>query len=229
MPRLSGIQTMNGGTVILDLSKDERLKISRAMARALAEMHTLTFECVKNQKDINVFAPPNGVQKHSAEYAERIIARRLDGIENLIGIKESDVKYIKEIAEKSRNAFNVPFEPCFLMGDFKEDNVLFSNDNGEWKVCAVFDFAMSHFGDNEKDISRLYAMYTDEDVDLTKEFIRTYLKLNNPRDGFFERLKFYSLDERIGIWYWAKNAGITWWDKDMTLAEWLELYLNVEF
>ena len=228
MPRMSGIQTMNGGTLILDLSKDERLKIARAMAETLAEMHKLKYEPEYYPNGINAF-PFAFEYKSSEAYAEFIIGRISNEIEDLIEIRSGDVKYINEIIMKNKDALLVPFEPCFLMDDFKEDNVLFSNDNGEWKVCAVFDFAMSHFGDCERDLSRIYAMYADEDVDLAREFINTYIKLNPPREKFFERLKIYSLEERKGIWWWAKTQNRAWWDKNMSLTEWLEPYLNVDF
>jgi aminoglycoside phosphotransferase (APT) family kinase protein len=223
MPRLSGIQIANGGTIIIDLSKDERLKIARAMAETLAEMHKFKYE------PENRF-PFNYEYKSNEEYADWIIGRIMNELEDLIDIKSGDVKFITEIVEKNKDALLVPFEPCFLMGDFKEDNVLFSNDNGEWKVSGVFDFAMSNFGDCERDLSRLYAMYIDEDVNLAKEFINIYIKLNPPRERFWDRLKIYSLEERKGIWWWAKNqAEGSWWDKNMTLTEWLEPYLNVDF
>ena len=228
MPRMSGIQTMNGGTRILDLSKDERIKIARAMAEILVEMQKLTLEPAIYEKWTKIFSYE---YKSGEAYAEWVIDRTGAGsdFENFPDITSGDIKFINETVEKYKDALLVPFEPCFLMGDLKEDNVLFSNNNGEWKVSAVFDFAMSNFGDGERDLSRLYAMYVDEDVDLAREFINTYIKLKPPREGFFERLKIYSLEERKGIWYWAKNAGIWWGDKDITLAEWLGKFLNVEF
>ena len=223
MPRLSGILIANGGTIIVDLSKDDRLKIARAMAETLAEMHTLKYE------PDNRFPFPFEY-KSSEDYAKWVVSRITDEIEDFIDIRSGDVEFITEIVEKNKDALLIPFEPCFLMGDFKEDNVLFSNDNGEWKVSAVFDFAMSHFGDCERDLSRLYAMYAETDVDLAKEFINTYVKLNPPREGFFERLKIYSLEERKGIWWWAKNRTEgAFWDENLSLTEWLEPYLNVEF
>ena len=222
MPRLSGIQIANGGTIIHVLSKDERLKIARAMAEVLAEMHKLRYEPISQ-------FPFRYENKSDEAYAEWIIGRIINGLEDFIDIKSGDVKFVTEIVEKNKDALLVPFEPCFLMGDFKEDNVLFSNYNGEWKVCAVFDFAMSNFGDCERDLSRIYAMYIDEDKDLATEFINTYVKLNPPRERFFERLKIYSLEERKGIWWWAKNRSEgAWWDKDVSLTEWLEPYLNVD-
>lgn len=229
MPRLQGIQTMTGGTVILDLSKEERLKIARAMAETLAEMHKLKYEPENHPSGSNPFPCPYEYKSVEA-HAESLIGGITNEIEDLIDIKSGDVKYIKEIVGKYKDSLLVPFEPRFIMGDFKEDNVVFSHDNGEWKVSGVFDFAMSHFDDCERDLTRLYAMYIDEDVDLAKEFINTYIRLNPPRERFFERLKIYTLEERKGIWWWAKNRSEgAWWDKDITLTEWLEPYLNVEF
>ncbi|MDF2586726.1 MAG: aminoglycoside phosphotransferase family protein [Anaerocolumna sp.] len=116
------------------------------------------------------------------------------------------------------------------MGDFKEDNVLFSNDNGEWKVSAIFDFSLSHFGDGEEDLSRICAMYINEsnDTNLAREFINHYVKLSVPREGFIERSKLYTIRERLDIWSWAKNQNQVWCNKNMTLREWLELYLSIE-
>jgi len=224
MPRLTGIQTMTGGTRILELSKPDRLEIARAMARCLAGMQ---FRLAPEEYDSKL-SDLCYEQISGEAYAQRVIGRTAPDPVGFPGITESDVKYIAGIIEQNRAALTVPFEPCFLHGDFKEDNVLFSHENGEWEVCAVFDFAMSHFGDGETDLSRLFAMYADEDAELTREFIRTYIKLKPPREGFAERLKIYGMQERIGMWYWAKGQGIAWWDEKLTLREWLEFYLNID-
>ena len=78
-------------------------------------------------------------------------------------------------------------------------------DERIWKVCGVYDFAYSHFGDGESDIYRTYAMYLDEDVDIAKTFLNTYTTLKPPRVGFEQRLKIYLMGERLGMWDWAMN------------------------
>jgi len=229
MPRLPGVQIADGGTIIIDLSKDERLKIARAMAVALAEMHKLTFELVKHNKAAAIFIPPNMLQEHSG-HAELITQRLKGGIAGLPEISvvtDEDTIYMNEIIEKNIDALSFQYEPGFIMGDFKEDNVVFSNDNGDWKVCGVFDFAMSHFGNSECDIARVYAMYIDAGAEPAKEFIKEYTRLNPPKEGFYKRLKIYSLAERLGIWWWAKSQNRILWDENMPLREWLEPYFSV--
>ena len=222
MPRLFGIQIANGDTSILDLPKGERFKIARAMAEVLTEMHKCKYE------PENLF-PFRCGHENSETYPEWAIGRIKGGIEDLPDITKDDIKYVDDIVEMNKDALLVPFELSFLMGDFKEDNVLLSNEKGEWKVCAVFDFAMVNFGDSERDLSRLYAMYSDEDRNLAKEFINTYVKLNPPREGFVSRFRLYSLMERIEIWRWVKNRGEgTWRDENITLSKWLEPYLNID-
>lgn len=232
MPKLKGIQIANGGTLIMKFSKEERLKIVRAMVEILIEMQQLKLrdtekymsENIKNAMRLNAV-------KNTEVYAENIINKITGSLENTPEITNEDIKFINDIVEQNRKSLLIPFEPCFVMGDFKEDNVLFSNTGGEWKVCGVFDFAMSHFGDGETDLSRIYAMYIgemDRDANFAGEFIRTYIKLKPPREGFFERFKIYSIQERLGIWSWAKNRREgAWWDDDMPLREWLAGYLNL--
>jgi hypothetical protein len=72
-------------------------------------------------------------------------------------------------------------------------------------------------------------MYIDAGTEPAKEFMREYTRLNPPKEGFYKRLKIYSLAERLGIWWWAKSQNRTWWDKDMSLTEWLDFYLSVKF
>jgi len=231
MPRLPGIQIASGGTVIVDLSKNDRLKIARAMAAALAEMHKLKFEYVKHQKDAAVFAPPNMLQEHSGHV--ELIARRLNetiaGLPDISAVTGEDIVYMDEIIKENIDALSFEYEPGFIMGDFKEDNAVFSNDNGDWKVCGVFDFAMSHFGNSECDIARIYAMYIDAGVELAQEFIGEYTKLNPPKEGFYKRLKIYSLAERLGIWWWAKSQNRILWDENMPLRKWLAPYMSVDY
>lgn len=227
MPRLSGI-SFNGSKGNPDVSKDERIKICHAMAKILVEIHSFTLDPENYNNDIKQLSFEYASAK---AYTEYILKRIAENLENTLGITSNDIKYVNDIIEKNKNALLVPFKPCFVMGDFHEDNVLFSNDNGEWRVCAVFDFAMSHFGDGEEDLSRICATYINEskDVSLAQEFINTYIKIKTPREGFFERFKIYTIRERLEIWSWAKSQNQVWWNKNMTLREWLENYLNIEF
>jgi aminoglycoside phosphotransferase (APT) family kinase protein len=231
MPRLPGIQIASGGTVIAGLSKEDRFKIAQAMAAALAEMHKLTFELVKHNDGAAVFTPPNMVQEHSdhAELTIRRLKETIAGLPEISTVTNEDTVYMDDIIEKNIDALSFLYEPGFIMGDFKEDNVVFSNENGDWKVCGAFDFAMSHFGNSECDIPRAYAMYIDAGTELAKEFIREYTRLNPPKEGFYRRLKIYSLSERLGIWWWAKSQKRALWDENMPLREWLSPYFSVEY
>jgi len=231
MPRLPGIQIANGGEIIAELTKENRLSAARAMAAALAEMHKLTFELVKHKKGAAVFTPPNMLQEHTGhvELITRRLKETIAGLPGVSAVTDDDKIYMGDIIEKNIGALAFFYEPGFIMGDFKEDNVVFSNDDGVWKVCGVFDFAMSHFGNSECDIARIYAMYIDAGVEYAKEFISEYAKLNPPKEGFYKRLKIYSLAERLGIWWWAKSQNRTLWDDDIPLREWLAPYFSIDY
>ena len=225
IPRLKGIQIANGSTPIIRFSKEERLKIVRAMVEVLVEMQKYT---LKPGEYYNPIKPLCFEYSDTAKYAEHIINKITGSLDNVPQITDDDIKFINATIDANKKALLVPFEPCFVMGDFKEDNVLFANTHDVWKVCGVFDFATSHFGDGEEDISRMYAIYIDENVYLAKEFISEYKKRKPTREGFAGRLKIYSMRERIEIWSWAKNMKNVWWDNSMSLRKWLEVYLNDE-
>ncbi len=205
MPRLKGI-AFDGSKERSTVTYDERLQICRAMADILAEIH-------------NVIPEPNEIQHapeplrfthaNAASYAEDMISRLAETLRDLPDASDDDLLYVNNIIEKSKGALSAPFITCFVVGDFKEDNVLFSHDGGEWKVCAMFDFALSRFGDGEEDLPRLCAMYINEsnDAALAREFIARYVKHRIPREGFSERLKLYILRERLELWSWAKSFG----------------------
>jgi len=225
MPRLQGIQIANGGTMLMEIEKPDRLKIARAMAEVLVEMQKFTYKEHGEEASslMNVY--------YADEDREEIIQGRQEHIAKLRErhpVTDEDADYIMNILTENIDGLFVPFEPCFKMGDFKEDNVLFSHDakSGDWEVCGVYDLAYSHFGDGESEIYRAYAMYLEVDVDVAAEFISTYKALKPPREGFEKRLKVHLMGERLGMWEWAMNEQKAWWDENFSLKDWLMFYLE---
>jgi hygromycin-B 7''-O-kinase len=54
----------------------------------------------------------------------------------------------------AQDALDDTFEPCLLMEDYKEDNVVVIQQEEKWRISGVFDLMQLHFGDGEADLSR---------------------------------------------------------------------------
>lgn len=67
----------------------------------------------------------------------------------------------------------------------------------------VFDLMESFFG--EMDLSCLTAIYLDEDPELARMFLRTYLRLQPARPGFQELFPAYMLLDRLVVWEYAQR------------------------
>ncbi len=224
MPRMPGLPLADGN-IKGKINKENRKKIARLMGETLARMQEFTWDFSGIHTDDSTVKP---FEPSYGEWIIQGIRRHLEEAREISNITIEDVSWIDNLIAQNKEALHVPFQPCFVMGDYKEDNVVVSCNGGNWCVSGVFDFAMSHFGDGEFDLTRLYAMYLDEDPALAKEFVSTYMHCKTPREGFVKRLQIYILNERLTIWEWAKRAKIVWWEDKMSLRDWIEPYIAIE-
>jgi len=114
------------------------------------------------------------------------------------------------------------------MEDYKEDNLVLTQENYRWRVSGVFDFMQLHFGDGEADLSRPIAWYLALDSQLAREFAQTYLRKKPPRPGFAKRFPVYMLQDRAILWEFFQRHGLRWWDEKWTFRDWASQYVSVD-
>jgi hypothetical protein len=84
---------------------------------------------------------------------------------------EADEEWVEALIARAQDALRVPCQPCFVMVDFQENNVMVGRDTrdiwdtphasaaGAWRVSGVFDLHGTFFGDGEKALARQTAGY----------------------------------------------------------------------
>ncbi len=84
-----------------------------------------------------------------------------------------------------------------------------------------------YFGDGETDLSRVTAEYFDQDPEVAREFLATYLQLRAPRHGLRERFSLYMLLDRLIIWEYIQRHEVEVASKMGTLRDWTERYTQI--
>jgi fructosamine-3-kinase len=116
-----------------------------------------------------------------------------------------DAAWVEEILEKGRSALQEPLTSCLVMEDYQEGNVVFSRTSADWEISGVFDLMQCYFGDGEIDLSRTAATYLDEQPEVAREFLISYLRLSPPRRGFDQRFPVYMILDRLIIWEYVER------------------------
>jgi len=248
MPRMPGLQLADI-EVKSALSEEDRRGIARAMAENLALMQKLVWPIPgRYDTGINTVRPfelrqelawpfpieddelARMVPPTTVTNSERIVAR----IRHLLACSRkynnrttvSDIEWVEGLIADAENALVGFFQPCFVMEDYKEQNVVVQNVDGIWQVSGVFDFMEAHYGDGEADLSRTVAMYLDEDPELASEFVCAYVSKKRPRPGFAERFPVYMLADRAIIWEYCQRNGSVPWDEDWSFRDWASRYTS---
>ena len=224
MPRLPGVQLIDRHMRDALSAKDRR-SIACAMGETLAHLHTLTWPFA-GEYDFET----DTIQPLAADYGEWIVSRIRHYLQLAIPLSDrttgEDVKWVEGIISAGREALAVPFQPCFVMQDYKEGNAVAECRDGVWHISGVFDLMEPYFGDGEVDLSRSVAVYADKDLELASEFVRAYTRNTSLRRGFAERFPVYMLLDRLIIWQFAQRHGV-WWDANLTLREWASRYTSL--
>ena len=223
MPRMPGLQ-LGDSDVYSKLSAEDRRSVARAMGKTLAEMHKLKWTCA-GKYDLEV----DTIRPFDIDYSERIISLARYCLEEGISLSDrttdTDVLWTEEVISRNQKALEIPFEPCFVDGDYKHANIVVECVNGAWCVSGVFDYMDAHFGDGELDLARPVAMYIEQDPELAHEFVQAYTHHRSLRPGFVERFRIYMLFDRLVCWQFGQRHGV-WWKPSLTLREWVEPYIE---
>lgn len=218
MPRMPGL-ALSDSLVKQGLDEQARREIARAFGTTLAQLHALEWPRAGN------YDPAiDTIQPFGGTYSEQLIAdiRQLleAGRRATAKTTVEDRAWVDELIVQGRDALDEPFHPRFVMGDYKETNVVVERTETAWRVSGVFDIHGS-FGDREADLSRPIACYIDEHMpQLAREFLQAYQASRPLRPGFRERFPLHMLKERLAIWEWAQRVNNIWWQPDLTLREW---------
>src|SRR5260221_2500399 len=246
MPKLDGLQLADG-QVRQQLGYEEKKAIAWALGENLARMHAVTWPFAGRYsaatKTVEPFSlarelawpsPPAQVQASSKviSYGERAIRRILfklkDAQKYNAQTTPADIQWVETSLAASQEALRVSFQPCLVMEDYKEGNLVVSPHADGWQVSGVFDLMEAHFGDGEADLSRTVASYLDDDRELAHAFLRAYFSLRPPRPGFEVRLAIYMLLDRAILWNFFQYSNLRWWDERWTFRDWASLYLPFE-
>lgn len=230
MPRMPGLQLIDP-KVQAGFSAADKWAIARAMGETLAELHTLTWPQA-GEYDLET----RTIQSLVVSWDEWIVSRIRHTLEAAIPLSdrttESDVEWVEMVLARGREALAIPFQPCFVMQDYKEGNAVAERKNGDWRISGVFDLMEAYFGDGEVDLSRQAATYLDDAPELAREFINAYAEqrrigCRSLRPGFVERFPVYMLLDRLIVWQFGQRHGV-WWKPSLTLQEWAGPYTSLD-
>jgi hygromycin-B 7''-O-kinase len=219
MPRMSGIQLADP-EVTAGFFIDERRGIAQALAAMLIEIQTLTWECSGRYNFTTQI-----VERMEQDYRSWVVQR----IRELIAQAQShnanttsaDVAWAENIIERTAQACLTPYQPCLVLEDYKEPNVVVLREQTRWRVSGVFDLMTAHFGDGEADLARQTGTYIREAPELADEFLQSYLDQKKVQPGFSKRQQLYMLYDSLLIWaFWQGHAGGLPEDKTMSLEQW---------
>lgn len=243
MPKMEGLQLADE-QVRQRLGDEERKGIAQALGENLAQMHAVTWPFVgrysAEMKTVQPFSlaqelawpspliPAQACSK-AISYSERVIQRILfklkDAQKYNAQTTHADIQWAERSIAASQKALQMSFQPCLVMEDYKEGNLVVIRHVSGWRVSGVFDLMEAHFGDGEADLSRTVAAYLDEKRELAQVFLRTYLSLRPPRPGFEERFAIYMLLDRAILWNFFQYSNLRWWDKRWTFRDWASQYV----
>ena len=224
MPRMPGLQ-LSDPQVKAALTPTDRRGIACAMGETLAELHRLAWPYA-GQYDLAT----GTIRPFDTPYGEWVLSRIRLFVREAASLSDrttdDDVAWVEHMIAKNRAALTVPFQPCFVHGDYKEGNLVVVQREGTWQVSGVFDYMDAWVGDGEQDLSRTTAVFADEDPDLACAFLAAYARHRPLRPGYAERFALYMLYERTLIWQFGQRHGV-WWDPDLTLREWAAPYVGL--
>ena len=225
MPRMPGIQLADEA-LLAQLSGDDRLGLARAMARTLAELHTISAD----------YAGTYDYQTHVIQpFAKNYRDMILGSIRDLLTTSQSynanttasDAAWVERVIHDNQEAMHQPWSISLVLRDFKEANMVAHQQQGDWQISGVFDLMEAHFGDGESDLVRQVGHYLRRAPAFAGEFIREYLRLRPVAHGFMERQQLYMLYDSLIIWsYFQRAEGGLPENKALALEEWASPFIR---
>ena len=222
MPRMPGLQ-LSDPAVREGLTADDRRDIAWAVWQTLAELHRLTWPC-SGLYDLEV----DTIRPLDMPYGERVTSLIRRFVEEAASLSDrttdADIAWVEEVIALNQTALAVPFEPCFLHGDYKEGNLVVEQGESAWRVSGVFDYMDAQFGDGEQDLVRSAAEFADEDPALARAFLGAYAQRKPLHPRYADRFAVYMLYDRTLLWQFGQRHGV-WWEPNLSLREWAGPYV----
>lgn len=227
MPRLPGLQ-IGDPTVGKALSAEDQRGIARALGETLAELHCLTWtHC--GEYDLT----SDTIQPLSVDYAEWVVARIREELALAACHSDrttpEDIAWVEGLVAQGRDALAVPFQPGFVMRDFRDGNTTAQCQDGVWRISGVFDLMECYMGDGEADLVRMSAVYIESEPKpaLAAIFVGAYADARAAHGrptwpGFAERWSLHMLLDRLIVWEYGQRTGPAWWEPTLSLREWAE-------
>jgi hygromycin-B 7''-O-kinase len=225
MPRLPGLPLANQ-KIVSQLAPEDRLEIARAMARTLAEVHTLTWG------HAGEYDPEtNGVRPFDQDYGEWVVKRIREKVASARRhndhTTDSDVLWVESIIANAADAIHTPSESCVVLGDYGEHNAAVEHTPDGWRVSGVFDLMTAHFGDGKADLAMQAAGYPKGNLALADEFVQEYLRHRPAQSGFVERQQLYTLGLYTSMWeYWQRDRDGPPEDKTVCFEQWAKPFVE---
>jgi hygromycin-B 7''-O-kinase len=224
MPRMPGLQ-LSDPAVQGAFTAHDRHGIAQAMGETLADLQELTWPCA-GRYDLET----DTIRPFDTSYGEHVIARIRGFVREAASLSDrttrADIAWVEEVIAGNRSALAVPFQPCFVHGDYKEGNLVVEQGEGAWRVSGVFDYMDACMGDGEHDLARSAAGFADEDLDLVCVFLDAYARRRPHRPRSAERFAIYMLYDRTILWQFGQRHGV-WWQPSLALREWAGPYVDL--
>jgi hygromycin-B 7''-O-kinase len=246
MPRMPGIQVDDPKVKAL-LSPADRRQMAHAMGETLAAMRQVNANISGRYDMASRSIKPFDLAYELAypfppEPADLARSRTITNHERVLGVirrllaksrivndhtTDADASWVEEAIASNQHAMRDDFRPSIVMEDFKEGNVVFEQRGGSWRVSGLFDLMGAHFGNPEADLSRTSAWYFDENPQLAREFILTYLSTHPAPPGFGSLFRIFMLLDRMIIWEFVQRheGGIPM--QGTTLRAWVGRYVDL--
>ena len=225
MPRMPGVQLADE-KLVAQLSSEDRFGLARAMARTLAELHTIQAEEAGSYE-----YQSQTIRPFAKNYREMI----LESIRDLLAESQSynkhttvsDIAWVEQVIRTNQEAMYQPWKVSLVVHDFKEGNMVAQKQQGEWQISGLFDLMEAHFGDGESDLVRQVGHYLRTAPTYAGEFVREYLRQRPVASGFVERQELYMLYDSLIIWsYFQRTEGGLSENKEFSLEEWASPFVG---
>jgi aminoglycoside phosphotransferase (APT) family kinase protein len=248
MPRMSGLQLADP-QIKEQLGPADRRAIAQALGENLARMQEVTWsiagrynaasDTVEPFELAHELAWPFSIEADARlasmeakiiTYSERVkecLRHHLTRAQecNATATTPDNISWVEERIAEAQDALDEPFEPCLLMEDYKEGNLVVTQHDKRWRVSGVFDLMEAHFGDSEADLSRPIAEYLNEDPQLAGAFFAAYRTHTSLRPNFARRFPIYMLLDRVILWEFFQRQGWRWWPEQWTFRDWASQYI----
>lgn len=219
MPRLQGSH-MSDPLFKAGLCLEDREAIAELLAESLNEMHNWEAD------SFGEYDPAaQKVRPFEPSYKEWLYERIrywLKDAQKYSEITSDDIEWVEGLLADAEEAFDRFHSPCYVMGDFKADNLLIQYVDNGWRLSGIFDFTNGHFGDGIADLSKIAAMYVDNgEEELAKRFTGSYFNRSNIEVAdFIKRFSIHMLHQRVLDWGCAKAINNVTWDDRMSFSDW---------